>query len=100
MSPPRLCARPGCDNPPAPRSAKVGRPPIYCSPTCRPSPTQPGVIVEVERQSDQADSTGHDWDVRVRRGNRVVSVHDSLGRFAAMALATELRSVLGERQSR
>jgi hypothetical protein len=93
MSPPVLCAAPGCENPVLRRPGQSGRPPIYCSPTCRPSYTRPTVTVEVE-QADGDDQPGRDWVVRLRRGRRVVVLGHGLGRFSATAFASELRCFL------
>ncbi len=89
------CAAADCDNPVLRHPGQVGRPPIYCSPTCRVSRAGPSLAVEVDQLDDDEDDHGRDWVVRVRRGRRVVVVGRGLGRFSASALATELGSVLG-----
>lgn len=86
------CAAPGCDNPVPRRPGQRGRPPIYCSPACRPSYVRPALTVEVER--DERDEDGRDFLVRLRRGSAVVVVGRGLGRFSATALATELSAVV------
>ncbi len=74
------------------RPGRVGRPPIYCSKACRPTPTRPALTVEIDHDDDQL--SGRDWVVRVRRGARSVVVAHGLGRFSATAMATELRGIL------
>jgi len=98
------CASPDCDNPVVRRPGALGRPPIYCSPSCRPSRKGPCVdrqiIVEVDQEDDEHDGRGRSWVVRVRRSGRAVVVGRDLGRFSATVLAGELRAVLqpGDRQ--
>ncbi|HMK62684.1 MAG TPA: hypothetical protein VK386_03610 [Acidimicrobiales bacterium] len=93
--PETICAAPGCANPVLPRVGRAGRPPIYCSPACRPSGRQrPGLVVELDRDEDGADTT-RDWVVRLRRGPESVVVGRGLGTLSARAFATELRSFLG-----
>jgi len=89
------CAAPDCGNPVYRVPGARGRPPIYCSETCRPSPGRHRVrlTVELERLDDDARS-GADWVVRLRRGSRAVVVGSGLGRLSAAALAGELRSLL------
>ncbi len=95
MSTDRLCAAHGCDNPVPRRPGRAGRPPIYCSPACRPSYVRPALVVEVDQQdAADDDGQGRDWIVRIRRGERFAVAGRALGRFTAMALATELRSLL------
>lgn len=89
-----LCAAKGCDNPVPRRPGQVGRPRIYCSPTCRVSRARPSLAVELDQSSDE-DELARDWVVRLRRGRQVVVVGRGLGRFSATALATDLSSVLG-----
>ena len=92
----RACAAAGCDNEVTRRPGHVGRPPIYCSPACRPSRSRPAVTVEVDHADDEPDAqVGRDWVVRLRRGRRAVVVQRGLGRFSAVALAGELRGLLG-----
>lgn len=93
-----LCATPGCDNPVDRRPGRVGRPPVYCSPACRASRARRSNALEVEvDQNAEDEEHGRDWEVRIRRGPRVVVVQGGLGRFGATALASELRSVLDGR---
>lgn len=93
MSPPVLCAAPDCDNPVVRRPDNIGRPPIYCSPACRPSHTRPAITVEIAHD-DAEEQPGRDWVVRLRRGPRVIVLRQGLGRFSATAFAAELRSLL------
>ena len=88
-----LCAAPGCDNPVARRPGQVGRPPIYCSPGCRPSRRRSVLGVEAE-PSETGDVPGRDWEVRLRRGPRAVVVGRGLGRFSATALAADIQALL------
>jgi hypothetical protein len=97
MSAPITCAAAGCENPVLRRPGRRGRPPIYCSSSCRPTRTPPVLVVDVDQ--DEKDETeeacsGRDWVVRLRRGQHAVVVARGLGRFSAMALVTELRSLL------
>lgn len=90
------CAAAGCDNVVSRRPGRAGRPPIYCSPACRPSRSRPAVVVEVDHaEDDAAAAAGRDWVVRLRRGGHAVVVQRGLGRFSATVLAAELRQVLG-----
>jgi hypothetical protein len=93
MSGPVICAAPGCEHPVARRPGQVGRPPIYCSPACRPGAGRVRITVEVERHEvdDDVSPARHAWTVRLRRGKRIVVLDSHLGRFSADALARELR---------
>ncbi len=94
------CASAGCDNPVLRRPGQRGRPPIYCSPACRPSRTGgPGgpISVEVDHDDGDGDSSGRCWVVRLRRGARSVVVGRDLGRFGASLLSGELRGLLHPR---
>lgn len=97
MSDPVICAAPHCDQPVVRRPGQLGRPPSYCSPACRPSSVRPSLTVEVDQRAGDLDDSSRDWEVRIRRGRRVVIVRADLGRFSATALATELRSILAGR---
>ncbi len=90
------CASPGCDNPVVPKPGRRGRPPIYCSPTCRPSlkGTTNQIHVDVDQDGNDDDGVGRFWTVTVRRGSRSVVVGRDLGRFSAIALSGELGAVL------
>lgn len=101
----RTCASPDCDNPVVGRPGALGRPPIYCSPACRPSRkgayADRRIVVEVDQQdNDECEGAGRLWVVRIRRGGRSVVLGRDLGRFSATVLAGELRAVLqpGTRQ--
>jgi hypothetical protein len=93
------CASPGCDNPVVRTPGRRGRPPIYCSPSCRPSRQATGnqVLVEVAHDADDDDGAGRLWTVTLRRGARCVVVGRDLGRFSATLLAGELRALLHPR---
>jgi hypothetical protein len=86
------CASAGCDNPVIRRPGRRGRPPIYCSPACRPSRAggagRHQISVEVDQQ-DADDGPGRTWVVTLRRGQRRVVVGRDLGRFSATALSGE-----------
>jgi hypothetical protein len=71
----------------------VGRPPIYCSPQCRPSHTRSVLTVEVDQCGD-GELQGRDWEVRLRRGERRVVLQRGLGRFTASALASDIEGLL------
>ena len=92
------CAAAGCDNAVVRRPGALGRPPIYCSPACRPSRRSGRaagpITVEVDQEDRDDDSTGRSWVVRIRRGDRSVVVGRDLGRFSARVLSGELRAVL------
>jgi hypothetical protein len=96
-----VCARPGCANPVTRRPGQAGRPPIYCSPACRPSRrhARDQISVEVDQDDGTSDGphTGRAWTVTLRRGHRTVTVGRDLGRFAATALAGELDQLLHAR---
>ena len=96
---PRVCARPGCANPVTRVPGRPGRPPVYCSPGCRPSRARWSDTIAVDAEQVTGDgheqrATGRDWLVRVSRGQRSAVVAHDLGRFSATVLANELRSVL------
>jgi hypothetical protein len=95
---PALCAAPGCDNP-VERTNTPGRPPIYCSASCRPSRRRAGVTVEVAHPDTSPDGrdTNRVWLVRLRRGPRAVTIATDLGWPSAYALATQLEQLLGAR---
>ncbi|MHB8450486.1 MAG: hypothetical protein ACYDAQ_08575 [Mycobacteriales bacterium] len=103
MTAERTCAAAGCDNPVERLDGQTGRPRIYCSPTCRPSmggrQDRYRISVQVDQDQDGRDGPdpGRSWVVRLRRGQRTVIVGEALGRFAATALAGELRNLLHPR---
>ncbi|MFN2607355.1 MAG: hypothetical protein ABR511_05595 [Acidimicrobiales bacterium] len=94
----RPCAAAGCDNVVERHPGRVGRPPIYCSPACRPSRTgcvgRDKVSVEVDQQENDGDGSGRGWVVTLRRGTIAVVVGRDLGRFSATMLSGELRALL------
>jgi hypothetical protein len=94
MSAPVICAAPGCDRDVVRYPGRIGRPPIYCSPACRPTYVRPALTVEVDQDANEEEQPGRDWAVRLRRGRDTVVVGRGLGRFSATALATELRSLI------
>lgn len=91
------CARADCNNPVIRRPRQNGRPPIYCTPACRPSrqthPNRGQISVEVN-QHDNDDNPGRSWTVALHRGTRTVTVGHDLGRFAATALAGDLQQLI------
>ena len=92
------CASAGCDNPVIRRPGRLGRPPIYCSPACRPSRTgcagRNQISVEVDHEDDDDGRPGRCWVVTIRRGTNSVVVGRDLGRFSATVLSGELRALL------
>lgn len=91
MSAPVICAAPGCENPVERHPGRVGRPPIYCSPACRPTLAREALTVEVTQDDTEDRQPGRDWNVRLRRGAHTVLIRWELGRFTAESFATELR---------
>ena len=95
------CAAAGCDNAVERHPGRVGRPPIYYSPACRPSRTgcagRSQVSIEVDQQEDDGDGSGRCWLVTLRRGTNTVVVGRDLGRFSATVLSGELRALLHPR---
>jgi hypothetical protein len=96
-----VCAAAGCDNAVERRPGRVGRPPIYCSPECRPSRTgcagRNPISVDVDQEDHDGDRSGRCWVVTLRRGSRSVIVGRDLGRFSATVLSGELRTLLHPR---
>jgi hypothetical protein len=92
----RTCASPGCHNPVVRKPGRRGRPPIYCSPACRPSlkGATNQIHVDVDQDGNDDEGVGRFWTVTLRRGTRTVVVGRDLGRFSAIALSGELRAVL------
>jgi len=88
----------GCDNAVERHPGRVGRPPIYCSPACRPSRAgcagRNQISVEVDHQEDDGDGSGRCWVVTLRRGTNSVVVGRDLGRFSATVFSGELRQLL------
>ena len=91
----QTCAAPGCDNPVPRPPGRVGRPPIYCTPACRPSRPSNPLDVEIAHADTDTDQPGRDWTVKIRRGQRAVTIATGLGRFTATALAHQLAELLG-----
>ena len=92
------CAAPGCDHP-VTRTSRPGRPPIYCSPACRPSRDHRGtdrLVVEVDHEPTPTGTrpTGRIWIVRLRRSNRTVVIAAELGRPSVDHLATQINTLL------
>jgi hypothetical protein len=94
MTPPARCAAPGCDNPVARRQGRTGRPPIYCSPTCRHRRPRAPLTVDIDQDPDDDGQPGRNWTVRLRRGPHTVTIGDHLGRFSAAALAHQLATLI------
>lgn len=92
------CAAAGCANTVDRRPGRVGRPPIYCSPACRPSRSRCAgrnqISVEVDQADDDDGRPGRCWVVTIRRGTNSVVVGRDLGRFSATVLSGELRALL------
>lgn len=97
----RTCTRPGCGRELVRRAR--GRPPLYCSEACRHAAHRrgpaPRLIVEVDAEAGDATGrpTGHVWLVRLRRGERTVTVATGLGRPSAEYLARQLRDLIEPR---
>ncbi len=92
---PVACAAPGCANS-VPRRRGPGRPAVYCSPACRPTPRRPRILIEVDHPDVSPDGRPVErvWTVRLRRGRRVVVIADDLGWPSANALAGALDDLL------
>lgn len=92
------CAAAGCHNTVERHPGRVGRPPIYCSPACRPSRAgcagRNSISVEVDQEDDDDGRPGRCWMVTIRRGTNIVVVGRNLGRFSATVLSGELRALL------
>jgi len=108
----QVCATPGCGNPVAARQGSTGRPPTYCSASCRlalrvkrrqPKPehtTTPTAVttttneIAVEIRQDPDNPTPmRSWTVTIHRGQQTVTVGHDLGRFAATALTSDLQQL-------
>jgi hypothetical protein len=91
------CAAAGCDNTVERRPGRLGRPPIYCSPACRPSRSGCAgrnlISVEVDQEDHDGDRPGRSWVVTLRRGTSAVVVGRDLGRFSATVLSGDLRAL-------
>lgn len=96
---PERCQAPGCDRPL--RRGGRGRPPLYCSPACRPGATARGrLTVEVDHEptSDDGRPLGRVWLVRLRRGTRGVVIASELGRPSADHLAGQIAQLLSSQR--
>jgi hypothetical protein len=85
------CAAPGCPNP-IERRHRRGRPPLYCSASCRRRAAH--VTVEVDHEDLTGRPAGRVWLVRLRRRNHTVVVADGLGRPSADYLADQIVGAL------
>ena len=85
------CAAAGCTNP-IERRHRRGRPPLYCSPTCRHRAAR--VTVEVDHEDLTGRPVGRVWLVRLRRRNHTVVIADGLGRPSADYLADQIARAL------
>ena len=93
------CAAEGCSNQVVRHPGQVGRPPIYCSPRCRPSARhqRAGLVVELAHHEvdDDISPTTIGWKVTLRRGRHWAVLATSLGRFSAELMAREICDVVG-----
>jgi len=92
-----VCAAEGCSNPIV--RPHTGRPPTYCSPTCRPSAARGlggHLVVEIDHEPTTEDTrpTGRIWMVRLRRAGRFVTVAAEPGRPSADHLACQIDDLL------
>jgi hypothetical protein len=94
-----VCARPGCDRPARPFTGR-GRPPLYCSDTCRARaarrPDRGPVLVEITHPptTRRQRPVGRVWTVQLRRGAQTVTVAADLGHTSARALADQIAEIL------
>jgi hypothetical protein len=100
MSEPRICAAPGCTNT-VPAQTGRGRPFVYCSPQCRPTPVKghrEPLVAEIDHEPTSADKRplGRVWSVQLRRGSRRVVLASELGRPSAENLAADINGLLGD----
>jgi hypothetical protein len=95
------CARLGCPNPVS-RNPR-GRPRIYCTRTCRAaahranhSDARAPLHIEIDHgsTSSRGQPAGQVWLVRLRRGNRQVTVAVGLSHTAAEHLARQISEVI------
>jgi hypothetical protein len=97
----RLCAKDGCDNTVL-RSGRPGRPAIYCSPECRPTPPKVrGLSVSVTHEPTEENTrpAGRIWQVQLSRGARMVMIADGLGRPSAEHLARRVSEIISSRRT-
>ena len=94
-APDRICAAADCTNP-VPQTGAPGRPAVYCSAACRPSARRSDVTVEIAHPDTSPDGRPPEriWTVRLRRGQRTVTIADNLGWPSATALADQLEHLL------
>lgn len=85
------CTAPGCTNP-IERRHRRGRPPLYCSPSCRNRAAH--VTVEVAHENLTGRPIGRVWLVRLRRRTHTVVIADGLGRPSADYLADQITHAL------
>lgn len=94
-----VCAGPGCHRPPRPFTGR-GRPPIYCSDSCRTRaarrPERGPVIVEITHPPTphRQRPTGRVWTVQLRRGPHTVTIAGDLGHATARSLADQIANIL------
>jgi hypothetical protein len=95
----RICAADGCENPVPERTGR-GRRFVYCSVSCRPTQqrTNPlgSLVVEIDHAevTDNARPAGRIWSVRLRRGTRIVTVAEGLGRPSADHLVAQINELI------
>ena len=97
----RLCAKDGCDNTVL-RSGRPGRPAIYCSPECRPTPPKVrGLSVSGTHEPTEENTrpAGRIWQVQLSRGARMVMIADGLGRPSAEHLARRVSEIISSRRT-
>ena len=96
----RTCAADGCENPVPERTGR-GRPFVFCSVSCRPTQRRSDrvgpLVIEIDHAevTDNARPTGRIWSVRLRRGTRIVTVAEDLGRPSADHLAAQINELIG-----
>ena len=96
----RTCAADGCENP-VPRGTGRGRPFIYCSASCRPTAKQTSSLAPLVAEIDHAPTidnvrpAGRIWSVRLRRGIRIVTLAEELGRPSADHLVAQINELIG-----
>jgi len=96
----RTCAAKGCDNP-VPERIGPGRPFIYCSASCRPSAgrttTRGNLVAEIDHlpTTENVRPTGRIWSVRLRRGQRSITIAEELGRPSADHLVAQINALIG-----
>jgi hypothetical protein len=96
----RTCHADGCENP-VPQRTGRGRPFIYCSAPCRPTKSRknptPQLVAEIDHAptAENARPAGRIWSVRLRRGQRTVTIAEELGRPSADHLVAQLNELIG-----